>query len=257
MNEVAALDRESLQRLFERRGLGDSAARIAAAAERSFRLAATAADTRTRLGGGALLPPGESWPHARGDRPLSFLGAVDLRELPSDTPLPDAGWMLFYADIDNDDALGLVEPEENQPGSPGRFFYVESEPVSTEPPPGTLTLNERYVQPTEQLTLPDDYEVAERLELDPAAGSVYEEIANELRYGPEGWGSCNDHWVLGAATGAQGHPSDEGTLLLFHISFDTDLDFEFLDGGVIQFRIPEEALAARDWRAVTIEPDSG
>jgi uncharacterized protein DUF1963 len=253
--DFGAIDRDGLARVLQQRGIS-APAQIAAAAERSFHLEATDDDARSRLGGRGLLPPGEVWPHARGERPLSFLGAIDLSEFPSDTPLPNSGWMLFYADLDNDEALGLIEPEENVPGAPGRFYFA-AEAVAAQAPPGTIELNERHVRPVEQLTLPDDYEVAERLRLDPAEASVYEEIANGLRYGDEGWGGAHDHWVLGAATGAQGHPSDEGTVLLFHIAWDTELGFEFLDGGVIQFRIAAEALASRDWSAVTIEPDSG
>jgi hypothetical protein len=41
------------------------------------------------------------------------------------------------------------------------------------------------------------------------------------------------------------------------MAWDEPLGFEFLDAGAIQFRIPEPALAAGDWDAVTIEPDSG
>jgi len=65
------------------------------------------------------------------------------------------------------------------------------------------------------------------------------------------------HWVGGLVTGVQGHPPEEGTVLLLHLGFDDDLGFEFLDNGAIQFRIPAAALAAHDWSQVTAEADSG
>jgi hypothetical protein len=65
-----------------------------------------------------------------------------------------------------------------------------------------------------------------------------------------------DHWVLGAVTGVQGHPAEADTVLLLHVSNEWDLQFEFLDGGAIQFRIPRDALAARDWARVVAEPGS-
>ncbi|HEX6715174.1 MAG TPA: DUF1963 domain-containing protein [Thermoleophilaceae bacterium] len=243
------------------RGLDNAAARIAGRAELSFRLQPADGDIRTRLGGGGLLPPGEEWPHAAGGRALSFLAGVDLAELPQASALPEAGWLLFYADLDNDEALGLVEPVANEDGAPARVFYVPpgSEPVAAEPPRKLRDrLVERRVVPVAQLTLPDDYELGARLELDPAAASVVEDVANSLRYGEAGWRTEEgDHWVLGEVTGAQGHPTDPGTVLLLHMAYDESLGFEFLDGGAIQFRIPETALAAGDWGAVTIEPDSG
>src|SRR4051794_16017976 len=111
-------------------------------------------------------------------RPLSFLAVVDLTELPPST-LPDAGFLLFYADLDNDEARGLIEPVGNDAGSPARVLYVDpaDEPLPATEPPGSIALSERPVTAVEQLTLPDDYEVEERLGLDPAAASVYQAIA--------------------------------------------------------------------------------
>ena len=46
-------------------------------------------------------------------------------------------------------------------------------------------------------------------------------------------------------------PPEEGTVLLLHLA-----SIEFQDAGAIQFRIPEEALAARDWSQICAEGDS-
>ena len=61
----------------------------------------------------------------------------------------------------------------------------------------------------------------------------------------------------GLQTGVQGHPVDDDTELLFRISDDADLGFNFLDAGAIQFRIPTAALVAHDWSQITATADSG
>lgn len=66
----------------------------------------------------------------------------------------------------------------------------------------------------------------------------------------------SDHWLGGLATGVQGHTPEEGTVLLLHLSYDSELGFEFLDGGVLQFRIPADALAERDFARVSSMADS-
>lgn len=56
---------------------------------------------RSRLGGTGLLPAGEPWPTRRPDgRPLSFVAALDLGELPTLAPLPPDGTLLIYWDFD-------------------------------------------------------------------------------------------------------------------------------------------------------------
>jgi hypothetical protein len=61
-----------------------------------------------------------------------------------------------------------------------------------------------------------------------------------------------DHWFGGHATGV--HEPDP--VLLLHLDHDPALGFDFLDGGTIQFRIPLDALAERDWDRVTAYADS-
>jgi hypothetical protein len=81
-------------------------------------------------------------------------------------------------------------------------------------------------------------------------------LAEHTRGGEVDEGPFAHHWVSGHATGVRGHPPQPGTVLLLHLETDADLRFEFLDGGTIQFRIPSDALAARDWSAVVAFADS-
>lgn len=54
----------------------------------------------SRLGGTGLLPAGEPWPTRPDGRPLSFVAALDLVELPTLAPLPPDGTLLVYWDFD-------------------------------------------------------------------------------------------------------------------------------------------------------------
>ena len=79
----------------------------------------------SRLGGPALLPPGTDWPTGAHERPLSFLAAIDLAELPPENGRPVAGWWLFFADLGEDeDGEGFFEPERNTPGARARLLSV-------------------------------------------------------------------------------------------------------------------------------------
>lgn len=299
--------RSALQAELLAAGLPGAVARRVAfdVAERGLRLVPGTDAQRSRLGGPGLLPPGEPWPRADGDRPLSFLAGLDLAEAPDAAPLPSAGWLLFFADLGDDDGGGLIEPTVCGPGAKARVLFVAAgaEPAAVQPPPGLEdVLRERRVAFVPQLTLPDGYESAREIGLTDEAAETYDEVAGRLRLGPDaeadvdedldddgedaGWETLValreqvgddarlgelltewpedrsgeppglDHWVLGAVTGVQGHPAEADTVLLLHVSNDWDLQFEFLDGGAIQFRIPRDALAARDWARVVAEPGS-
>jgi hypothetical protein len=165
------------------------------------------------------------------------------------------------------------------------------DPVSAEPPPDLtdephVRMPERRVVARPELTLEDGYDSGERLGLGAAEAEAYAEIAEVLRQGQpalsyeptsrqwddapawdddddefefeserdsdEAWPVEADDWVLGVVTGVQGQQPQEGTALLLHLG-----SFEFQDGGAIQFRIPEAALAARDWASIYAEGDSG
>lgn len=243
------------------RGWGAEAVRVVEeAAEVGMRLEQDATGVRSRLGGHGLLPPDVEWPFTDGGRPLSFLAGIDLSELPLQDDLPAAGWLLFFADLDNDNAEGLIDSASNAEGSKARLFYLPAgvEPVEVLPPAMLQdVLLERRVRAAVQLTLPDDYEVAERLGLDAGQAQAYEELCDRLHWGDQDWVPGDpDHWVLGAWSGVQGHPAEPGTVLLLQIASDPLIDFEFLDAGLIQFRIPTDCLRTGRWDEAVVEADS-
>src|SRR6185312_15136568 len=71
-------DRAALAAAFEAAGLDEDAQRLAGAAAWALQLVPAAVEARSRLGGPALLPRGESWPRDGRGRPLTFLAAIDL-----------------------------------------------------------------------------------------------------------------------------------------------------------------------------------
>ncbi len=212
---------------------------------------------RSRLGGPGLLGPGRAWPHAEGDRPHTFLAGIDLSELPPTGVLPEAGWLLFFADVDDEDgeAAGLIDVSDNAPGAQIEVTYLEPgvEPVAATPPSRLrVVLAERRVRAVPQLTLPDSHEAADALGLGPLELKAYER-AIERSVAPE----YGHHWVLGWATGAQGYMPDPDSELLLHLWHDEALGFHYLDAGSLQFTIPPQAaLAARDWSRVVAHADS-
>jgi hypothetical protein len=130
-------------------------------------------------------------------------------------------------------------------------LWTAEPPAAAEPPADLpdephIRSGELRVAPQPQLTLEDGYDSGEALGLDPAQAQAYDELAESLRGYDEG-----DDWVLGAVTGVQGEPPEEGTVLLLHLA-----SIEFQDAGAIQFRIPEAALKARDWSQICAEGDS-
>lgn len=229
------------------------------------------------LHGHGLLPPGEPWPHSTSGRALAFLAGVDLSRLtltlPGAQSLPPAGWMLFFADIDDPtsyDPARWNEPQptpegweqgqfygektQNLPGANARMFWVEPElkPIAGDPPGlrgSHGPADERRIA-VEQLTLPDGWGVArDRFGMSDDKAAVYDEVATDLRHSPgRGW---RDDWVLGPVTGAQGEPSDDNSVVLVHLG-----SSPFQDGGAIQFRIPPNALAASDWTQIYAVADS-
>ncbi|HYZ30128.1 MAG TPA: DUF1963 domain-containing protein [Thermoleophilaceae bacterium] len=262
----ALTDRDALEELITTLGLGAHAVRLAhEVAEVGFLLRASGSGTGgSRLGGPALLPPGVGWPTGPGDRPLSFLAAIDLKELPAREAWPTDGWWLFFAELGEDeDGWGFFEPERNVDGARARLLHVPAadEPVEAEPPSSLLEngllLRHRSVTFEPVLTLPDGYDAAQSLGLDPFEVRAYDSLQAALSsaLGEPSW-SGGRHWVGGQVTGAQGEPPEEGTELLLHLANDHSLDFSFLDGGTIQFRIAADALARSDYGAVEADPSS-
>ncbi len=215
---------------------------------------------RCRLGGPALLPPGEDWPHDAENRPLTFLAGIDLTELPERGSLPGGGWLLFFGSLDDGETAGVLDEAVNEPGGNARVFAL---PPGAEPVPATrrdalsCVLSDRPVAFEARLTLPDGYDAAAELGLDAAEGEAYIAVADWMREGGAGSSYEPDHWVLGAVTGAQGHTPEANTVLLLHLDWDEALGFAFLDGGDLQFRIPTDALAAGDWTAARALAESG
>ena len=258
----ARTDRDALERLLVERGLGEHAHTLAHDVATPGLSVVPRTGGRSRLGGPPLLPPGERWPHDDEGRPLTFLAGIDLSELPVSGPLPDAGWLLFFADIDNEEAEGLVDDAENVPGSKARVYVLSDDPPVPAASPATLpvVLHERSVGFVSQLTLPDDYDAPDRLGLNEAESDAYDTVTSWLRTPDEEDDDDADlpgeHWVLGSVCGPQGHPPDDATTLLLHIGDDRALGFDFLDAGAIQFRIGEAALEDGEWSAIQAVADS-
>ncbi len=256
----ALRDRDTLAELCAHVGLKEHASRLAhEVAAIGHLLRPTEREGGSRLGGPALLPPGEEWPLTADGRPLVFLAAIDLTELTSEDLPTTGGWWLFFADL-GEDAEGDVfyEPEPNADGARGRMFHVPASAGAPEDahPPGE-SLKHRAVKLDPLLTLPDHYDVAESLALDPDQAAIYDalhSILDEALLVPALPWEC--HWVGGHQSDAQGHPPEDNSVLLFHVSNDHSLGFDFLDGGTIQFRIDANELASGEYSAVEIEPSS-
>jgi hypothetical protein len=237
------------------------------------------------LGGPGLLPAGVEWPTSDQGRALGFLAAIDFSALPptpDDAPdLPDAGWLLCFADIDDptgydpsrwnepqpepagwQEGQWYGEPTPNVPGAGARVLWVPpgSEPIAVVGPGlrGEYPTREHRRVAEPQRTLPDGYGAGQAIGLSTNHAEVYADLARELRYGSSALELPDDHvwvpddWVLGAVTGVQGASADDDSLLLLHLA-----SVEFQDGGAIQVRIPAGALAAQDWTQAYMVADSG
>jgi hypothetical protein len=261
----ALTDRDALEELLGAVGLGAHAERLAhEVADVGYLLRGSDVNRCSRLGGPALLPPGAAWPTGPHGRPLSFLAAVDLSELPARDAWPTAGWWLFFAELGEDeDGWGFYEPEDNHEGARARLLHVPPgiEPVTCEPPAmladDGLLLRHRRIAFEPVLTLPDESDAVESLGLDPFEARAYEAAQDALwvALGEPSW-KGGQHWVAGHVSGAQGEQPEAGTELLLHLANDDSLGFSFLDAGTIQFRIPADALARGDYAAVRADPNS-
>lgn len=201
---------------------------------------------RSRLGGPGLLPAAASWPRDAAGRPLTFVAGIDLSELPAPGPLPERGWLLFFADLATEDGEGLIEESGVGTGDPARLLWAD-DPVDATPPDDLeVRLGERRVRPVPAVALPDDYEAAERLGLTDDEGMAYGAVTDTLL----------THGMLGPWSGTQGHPPEPGSVLLLHLEPDDDTGFDILDAGTLQFRIPADALARRDWDEAFAVPES-
>lgn len=266
---AARTDRAALADLLRSHGLA-RATEIAGAAEIGLRLRPARTQVNSRLGGPPLLPPGTPWPTHADGAPLTFLAGLDLAEVRAaggDERLPDSGWLLFFADLHREESE-LTEPTRNDEHGPARVFHVRAghEAVLVEHPErlqfeAFALVGPRPVAFDPQLTLPQHLAAGEQLGLDGYETRTYREAAMAL----DPWGDGNDddgidpwvrHWVGGHAEGAQGEPPDPDTVLLLHLSCDSAIDLQIMDAGTVQFRMPVDALAVRDWTAITAWPES-
>ena len=248
----ALTDRAALEALMRELGLAAHAQRLAHDVAAEALLLEPGETDGSRLGGPALLPPDTSWPtHAGQD--LTFLAAIDLAAAPRPgvaALLPVSGWLLFFADIDRDHDAELTDAV-NQPDAAIRVFATD-EVVAAELRGAPLRPRPIVLRPI--LTLPSGHEAPLDLGLNAFEASVYRELCDELAAALTD--ARSTHWIGGHATGIQGFTPEPGTFLLLHLEWDDDLDFQFLDGGDLQFRIPTDALAVRDWSRITTTADS-
>ncbi len=191
---AARTDRVALAGLLSQHGLAAHAERLAFEfAQIGLQvLPATHGEARSRLGGPALLPRGEGWPMLRPGRPLSFLAGLDLAEVRAaggDDRLPGEGWLLFFADLDNDED-GLIDCAPNEEGMPARVLFVPAgqSPVEVAVPAELIgrdgfVLNPRPVVFDPCLTLIADYEATDRLGLDEYEAESWDEVQEVLASG--------------------------------------------------------------------------
>lgn len=93
--------RLALTRYLESSGVGDAGLQaVIERAPNALALLETKARRHSRLGGTPLLPAGGRWPETPDGRPLTFIAALDLAELPAAEPLPQEGTLLFFWDFE-------------------------------------------------------------------------------------------------------------------------------------------------------------
>lgn len=119
-------------------GLSHHADVIVGAAQTSVRLRPSERDDRdtstSRLGGGAALPKGLTWPAWKG-RPQSLIAQISLAEIfqfDSEGVLPPSGKLLFFYDSEQE-TWGF---DPNDRGSWRVLFVAEDAPVDTYHDPG-------------------------------------------------------------------------------------------------------------------------
>ena len=191
---TATVSDEELMRLAADVGLIRHVEPLVRLARRSVRLTpgdgAPAAGARSRLGGAPDLPFGAVWPRWE-DRPLTFLGQVDLAEahaLGLDPLLPPAGLLLIFS------ALERV-PAGSSPldRDATRLLYVAPERIPRDPGArigASAPVTARALELTVELSLPRVWSAeVQALGLDEAEQQLWEQIRRELAIaqGVEAW----------------------------------------------------------------------
>jgi hypothetical protein len=261
--ESARRSRDGLESWLRAHGLALHARRLAYEVARyGLRILPGTGGERSRLGGPALLPAGQSWPYTGTGQPLAFLAGIDLTELPDFDErhrYPDGGWLLFFADIEIGGIHDLyLEEAGNAEGERARVLYAppDVEVVAVEPPGPRL--RSRAVRLLPRLMLPEqrdpDFPVVD-LELDAAELRRYEAVVGGLLEADpnnafSGLNWPPDHWF-----GGHWGEYEPDTTVLLNFSSDRALDFEFMDGGAIRFDIPTDDLVRRDFARVKVTGD--
>jgi hypothetical protein len=238
-----------------RRHLGPGAATLLASVAPSHRLRHTGAcapgSAGSRLGGTALLAPGEGWPAAPGGRPLSLLAQLAPGTLPTAAA---AGLTLgFFYDADRQEAWGS-RPDD------APYWRVTGVPAGAahpaSPPPGTTAFTPVKLAAEPAVTLPDQEEqVLEALyDADDAAlDRLYDELG-PTPTGPRhrllGWpdilqSPMQSQCLLPGDGDGDGHAAaGAGWRLLLQVDSDDAAGWMWGDVGTVYFWIPAADLAA-------------
>jgi uncharacterized protein YwqG len=166
MSYLMELREPHLSRLpsLARQYLGDSAAQLLPEASLSVRLQRTQAcgpsSSGSRLGGLALLPPGQSWPVTQAGIPLSFLGQISTSEIPVSPGcpgLPPDTLLAFFYEAAGQQGWGF-DPADHQ------YWKVIAVPLAAaapaDAPAGVRVFSPRRLVPEQVTTIPDPDEPA-------------------------------------------------------------------------------------------------
>lgn len=205
----------------------------------------------SKFGGRPDLPAGAKWPRFD-DRPLSFLGQINLAELaasPVARKLPAAGLLSAFCAYDDDDG------NDDFPKGSWRLFHTpDAAKLVRHELDAELPDESRFpscrVEFAETLSLPaPDSPEGQSLNLDDAhpAEDVYRDIY---------YNQCSNH-LLGHVYPIQGYNWKKGTRHLLTIDSNDQTGWGFGDGGALYFALSEDALAKKRFDLVKMDMDCG
>ena len=242
-------DRAELFTILTESGLpAEGAARVVEDAAWGFLLAPGRGESR--IGGRPVLAG--DWPLTADGRPLTHLATLALAEL-SDVDgrevLPAAGWLSFFADLEDEDALC----DEIGPGDElaDRRAVIHTEVgVPTHEPEGP-SLEELRVLPSARLQLRYvGFGYANHLYgLDSVSERVLERIVERA------------NGTIRTSCSATPRPSrttrvTRGETSLLHLVDDGEIGFSFMDAGSVHFFAAPNDVRAGRWDQVTFWPSS-
>jgi uncharacterized protein YwqG len=224
----------------------------------------------SRLGGSPVLEGQTAWPSWR-DRPLSFLGLIDLGAVDAsgtDLPLTSTGLLNIFYDIDE-------QPWGFDPEHAGGWRLVEARPdraAVSEAPDGITTFPETLIEAHPILTIPDwDEETLRDLPHERADGLLtlgerWDEVSGTGDYSMHqlgGWPDLvqgpiqlecqlasngiymGDGTWRGNSTAEQLVRSADDWLLFLQIGSDRALDWMWGDEGLLYFALRNEDIRRR------------